>query len=129
MNPVVLQLVSGQELHSSFGAIEGVVQTLSSRRGLRFTLYDSAYDKAVSCYLEQGREDMMRNVWGRRAVIEGRVTRDPETGRPLSIRRVAAVEVVPDYPPGSYRLARGIIPLRPDDPSPEEAIRRVRDAE
>lgn len=52
---------------SAYSAIEGVVQTLTSRRGLRFTLFDSLHDQAVSCYLEDGQEELMRGVWGRRA--------------------------------------------------------------
>ena len=31
-------------------------------------------------------------------------------------------------PPGDYRKARGVSPLRPGDPLPEETIRRMRDA-
>ena len=122
-------LVGNQGQRATFGAVEGVVQTLSNRSGLRFTLYDSDFDKAVSCYLEAGREGIMRDAWGRRAIVEGLVTRDPESARPLSIRRIAHVELVIEYPPGAYRLARGILPLRPDDPSPEVAIRRIRDAD
>lgn len=114
---------------TAFGAIEGVVQTLSNRRGLRFTLYDTVFDKAVSCYLDAGRESIMRDAWGRRAIVEGSVTRDPESARPLSVRRISHVELVTEYPPGSYRLARGVLPRRSGDPKPEEAIRRVRDAE
>lgn len=127
--PPALLVGDKPQRRATLGAIEGIVQTLSRRRGLRFTLYDSTFDKAVSCYLQEDGEEMMRNVWGRRAIVEGLVTRDLTDGRPLTVRRVASVELVPDYPSGSYRLARGIIPLRSDDLSPEEAIRRVRDAE
>ena len=114
---------------SLYGAVEGVVQTLSNRHGLRFALYDSVFDKAVSCYLESGQEDIMRNAWGRRAIVEGIVNRNADDGRPLSVRRISHVELVTDYPPGSYRLARGILPRQPGDALPEDAIRRVRDAE
>ena len=93
------------------------------------TLYDSVFDKAASCYLETGQDSIMRDAWGRRAIVEGMVTRDPESARPLIVRRISHVELVTEYPPGSYRLARGILPRRSGDPTPEEAIRRVRDAE
>ncbi len=125
---VPARTIIGQD-RAAFGAIEGVVQTLSNRRGLRFTLYDSVFDKAVSCYLEADQDSIMRDAWGRRAIVEGSVTRDPESARPLSVRQISHVELVTEYPPGSYRLARGILPRRPGDPKPEEAIRRVRDAE
>jgi hypothetical protein len=109
-----------------YGAVEGRVQTLSSRGGLRFTLYDTLHDKAVSCYLAEGREDEMRDVWGKRAVVEGQVTRDPETGRPLAVRQITAVEMLPEVSPARYRDLRGIGPS--PGLSAEEAIRRLRDA-
>jgi len=107
------------------GAVEGRIQTLSSRSGLRFTLYDTLHDRAVSCYLAEGSEDVMRNAWGRRAVVEGFVTRDPETDRPLAVRQVRNVELLPELPLNSFRALRG---LAPSELSAEEAIRRLRDA-
>ena len=38
----------------SIGAITGRVQSLSSRAGLRFNLYDTVHDRAVTCYLKSG---------------------------------------------------------------------------
>lgn len=111
----------------SFGAIEGRVQTLSNRGGLRFTLYDTINDKAVSCYLDEGHEEIMRDAWGRLAVIEGWISRDPMTGRPLVIRRVRTVQVRPERSIGSYRDARGTAPSL-SGMSAEQAIRRLRDA-
>ena len=113
--------------YSSYGGIEGRVQTLSSRGSLRFTLYDLLYDKAVSCYLEEGREDLMRDVWGKVALVEGMVHRDPVVGRPTSVRRVTNVTILPEAPPGGYRDARGAAPS--SGLMPEDAIRRVRDAQ
>lgn len=110
----------------TYGAVEGRVQTLSSRGGLRFTLYDTLNDKAVSCYLAEGFEDDMRDAWGRRAVVEGRVTRHPETGCPLAIRRITAVEVLPEVSRYAYRELRGLSPT--STLSAEDAIRRLRDA-
>ncbi len=110
----------------TYGAVEGRVQTLSSRGGLRFTLYDTFHDKAVSCYLAEGYESVMRDVWGRRAVVEGRVTRDALTGRPFVVRGITHIEDLPETDRGSYSGLRGLSPSR--DLSPEEAIRRLRDA-
>lgn len=115
-----------QPLPPSYGAVEGRIQTLTSRGGLRFTLYDTFFDKAVSCYLAEGYEDVMRDAWGRRAVVEGLVTRDAQTGRPLAVRGVTHVEVLPEVPLREYRKLRGIAPRRTI--SAEEAIRRLRDA-
>jgi hypothetical protein len=113
---------------AAFGGIQGRVQALSSRGGLRFTIYDTLYDKAIGCYIAEGQEELLRNIWGRLAVVEGMITRDPVTGRPLSIRQVVNITPLPDpYSKREYEEARGIVrPLV--GISPEEAIRRMRDA-
>jgi hypothetical protein len=113
---------------TSYGAVEGRIQTLTNRTRLRFILYDTAEDKPISCYLQEGREEQMRDAWGRRAIVEGILSRDPETGRPVSIRRVQNIHFVQDSPPGSYREARGAVPRDPHAPTAEEAIRQLRDA-
>ena len=125
----VHEYVSVPALVTAYGAIEGVVQALSMRRGLRFTLYDTIFDKAVSCYLKEGRESIMRDAWGRRAIVEGTVARDSDTGRAVSARQVSGVEITRNPEPGSYRHARAVSPRRPDDGLlPEDRIRRLRDA-
>ena len=70
----------------SIGAITGTIQTLSNRGGLRFNLYDTLHDKAVACYLAPGQEELMREAWGQRARVSGRVSthsgKHPPVGRP-----------------------------------------------
>jgi hypothetical protein len=112
---------------AAYGAVEGRVQTLSNRGGLRFTLYDTLNDKAVSCYLAEGYENIMRDAWGRLAVVEGLVSRDPLSGRPLAVRRVRDVTLLPERSAESYQEARGSSPSL-TDLLPEQAIRRLRDA-
>jgi hypothetical protein len=112
----------------SIGAITGRVQTLSNRSGLRFNLYDTLHDKAVACYLAPGQEEMMREAWGRRATVTGRVSREAPTGRPLAIRQIVDLEILSDSAPGSYRQARGAVPWQPGDRQPEDVIRELRDA-
>lgn len=113
----------------AYGAVEGRVQTLSSRGGLRFTLYDTLHDKAVSCYFRDDfDQDRMRDVWGRRALVEGRVTRDAESGRPLTIRRVSNVIMRPESHRDDYRHARGALEGVWADTTSEQAIRELRDA-
>ena len=113
---------------SAFGAIEGRIETLTRRKGLRFILYDTLHDRAVACYLNEDQEELMRGGWGRRAIVEGLVTRDPVTGLPATIRQVRNIEFLPESARGSYRNARGVLPFSPDEASPEEVIRRLRDA-
>jgi hypothetical protein len=125
--PAPLEGATIRQATAAFGAIEGRVQTLTSRGGLRFTLYDTLNDKAVSCYLAEGYESIMRNAWGRLAVVEGWVSRDPLSGRPLAVRRVRDVRVLPERSPGSYREARGAAPSL-SGMLAEQAIRHLRDA-
>ena len=112
----------------AIGAVTGRVQVLSNRGRLRFNLYDTIHDKAVSCYLRQGQEELMREAWGQRAMVSGYVTRDADTGRPITIRQILDVEILKDAPPRSYLEARGAVPWRPGDMLPEDVIRELRDA-
>lgn len=112
-------------MRPSLGAVEGRIQTLSSRGGLRFTLFDTLEDQAVSCYLSPGKEDMIQQLWGRLAIVEGEIRRDPLTGRPTAIRRITAVTPVEELGPDAWREARGALPW--DGEPAEVAIRRVRD--
>ena len=112
----------------SIGAITGRVQTLSNRVGLRFNLYDTLFDKAVACYLAPGQEEIMREAWGKRARVSGRISREASTGRPTAIRNIMNVEILQDSEPGSYRRARGAVPRPPGAMLAEDAIRKLRDA-
>jgi hypothetical protein len=112
----------------AYGAIEGRVQTLTSRGGLRFTLYDALHDRAVSCYVTEGRDSLLRDIWGRRVLVEGWISRDAQSGRPLAVRQITSITELPERGPGSYRDARGAVPLKPGGLLPEVAIRRLRDA-
>lgn len=120
--------VETQRHLQAYGAVEGRVQTLTSHGGLRFVLYDALFGKAVYCYLEAGYEELMRGAWDRRAAVEGWVSREPVTGRPVSVRKVSALTLLDEIQPGAYRKARGAVPIRRDDPPPEERVRIVRDA-
>ena len=112
------------------GAIKGRIQALSNRGGLRFTLYDLFSDKAVGCYVAEGKEELLRNVWGKLAVVEGLVTRDPLSGRPMTIRQVSNVTLGAEFEPGNraYEAARGVLPTA-HGLSAEDAVRKVRDAQ
>ena len=112
----------------AIGAVTGRVQTLSSRAGLRFNLYDTVHDKAVGCYLASGQEELMREAWGRRARVSGSVSREASTGIPIAIRRILTVEILADPEPGSYETARGAAPWRSGYELPEQVVHGLRDA-
>jgi len=115
------------QVPAAYGAVLGRVQTLSNRGSLRFTLYDQLHDKAVSCYLQDGRQDMMRGAWDRLALVRGWVKRDPVSGRPLSIRKIRDIEIRAEGDPGDWRDAEGT--YSPDRDPAEVIIRRIRDAQ
>ena len=112
----------------SVGAITGRIQTLSNRAGLRFNLYDTLHDKAVACYLTAGQEELMREGWGRRAMVTGRISRDQRSGRPVAVRQIVRLDILDDAEPASYLNARGAVRWEPGSRLPEDIIRGLRDA-
>ena len=110
----------------SLGVVTGRIEMLSSRSGLRCNLYDSVFDKAVECFLNEGQEERMREAWGRRAIVSGRVSRGP-SGRPLSIHAISGIEVLPEIEPGTFRQARGVLPWKPGQETGDLTVRRLRD--
>lgn len=119
---------AARAISDAYGAVEGRIQTLTNRASLRFILYDTLHDKGVSCYLDEGQEERMRGLWGKMAVVEGLVSRSPESGRPLTIRNITRIERTTEEPEGDYTRAIGIISIPEGAPMPEEIIRRMRDA-
>jgi hypothetical protein len=112
---------------TSFGAVRGRIETLTKHDRLRFTLYDLVTNRAITCYMQPGSEEIMREAWGKLAIVEGLIRRDPVTGQPTTIRQVRHVETIEEAEPGSWRKAMGSLPHRPDAISAEDAIRRARD--
>ena len=121
------QVVSGRAPLVSIGAVTGQIQTLSNRGGLKFNLYDSVHDKAVSCYLQSGQEELMRKVWGRQARVSGKVSRDANLGIPMAIRQILNIEILEEPSPGAYQRAKGAVSWQPGYEEPEAVIRRLRD--
>lgn len=119
---------AARAISDAYGAVEGRIQTLTNRTSLRFTLYDTLHDKGVSCYLDEGQEERMRGLWGKMAVVEGLVSRRPESGIPVTIRSITRIERTPEEPEGDYTRAIGVISIPEGAPMPEEVIRRMRDA-
>jgi len=119
---------SAKGIQFSLGSLTGQVQTLSNRGRLRFTLYDALFDRAISCYLEPGQEEIMRNAWGQRVTVSGEIGREPERGRPVVVRRIRCVALQTPVEPGTYKAARGALQGAYGDRS-ELLVRRIRDAE
>lgn len=130
-SPIQVNLVTEPKLmpRKAIGAVRGQIETISRHKGLRFNLYDSTYNRAVSCYLDldKDREGVMREMWGKRAIVEGEITRD-NFGRPVAIRHIVNIREEQECKRGSYLAARGVAPRKAGAPKPEEVIRRLRDA-
>ncbi len=109
------------------GTVVGRVQTLQGRGRLRFTLYDLANDRAVSCWLSTGQEELMRGAWGRLVEVAGVVWRDATTNVPLSVRQVTDLNVLSEPAPEAWLSARGAV-RAPGSPAAEQVIRQLRDA-
>lgn len=109
------------------GTVVGRVQTLQARGHLRFTLYDLAHDRAVSCWLQPGQEELMRDAWGHLVEVEGLVSRDPTTNVPLSVRQVTDLRLFGEPLSSAWLAARGVA-RSADEPASEEVIRQLRDA-
>ena len=112
----------------SLGGVTGTAHTLIDRDGPKLILRDDLAKKPVECQFAPGHEDAMREAWGKRVTVYGRIERDWHTGLPLFIRDARKVDILPEVPPGSYKNARGAIPWKPGDMPAEESIRRIRDA-
>ncbi len=112
----------------SYSAIQGRVQSISNRGRLRFTLYESQQDRAVSCYLSEGCEDVMRNAWGQLVVVEGVVSRDALNGAILSVREISprGVRLVPSSK-YTWRDAIGCCPAPENSIPTEDSVRQSRD--
>jgi hypothetical protein len=112
----------------SFGTVTGVIETISLRGQLKFTLYDSLFDRAVACYLDREQQERLRDAWGKQVSVTGWIFRDPDTGRPTAVHGIKGIAILDEVAPGSFERARGVIPWREGDDLPEVVIRRVRDA-
>lgn len=113
----------------SFGAVKGRVQALSNRSGLKFTLYDSLFDRPINCYLRPEQEAQMVQIWGKDVHVMGRVTRNLDTGQPVNVRDITHIESAITSQGESYRTARGIFAWEGSDELAEVTIRRLRDAQ
>ncbi len=112
----------------SVGTVQGRIETIARRQGLRFTIYELHTDKPVSCYLAQGHEEILREAWGRLAIVAGLARRDPRTDRITTLRQVSDVEIIPEVAPEECLGVIGAYRPTTNEP-PEATIRRLRDAD
>lgn len=111
----------------SYGVITGKVENLIGHKTLKFTLYDNLFNRGVTCYVEEEKRELLRNIWGKTVSVTGYIYRDIITGRPLEIHDIETVEIVPMREPGAYKKARGALSWKPGDETADQTIRRLRD--
>lgn len=116
-----------EETTGTIGTVQGRIETIGRHKGLRFTLYESHTQRAISCYLQPGKEEQMREAWGRLAIVEGQIRRDPTSGLPTTIRNVSDIVVLPDGSPRDCLEAFSVYRPKVSE-LPEVTIRRIRDA-
>lgn len=116
----------------AWGSVTGIIKTISLRRGLSVSLYDTLFDKAVECHFDgdsETNQEIVRNAWGKLVTVTGRVERDPDNGRPVRIVNIRTISPVEPVVPGQYKQTLGILPWPNLDERPEDVIRRLRDAQ
>lgn len=119
----------------AYGVVSGRLQALSSRGSLRAVIFDEIHDKAVRCFLSIDQHERARELWDQHVIVQGLISRDPATGRPLSIKNIKTIDVDDskasandEHDMFAWRKARGALKHVHPELSSEELIRLVRDA-
>lgn len=99
----------GRPPQKSLGTLKGRIDSLGRRKGIQFRLYDPIFDSPILCVLPAGKEDMVREYWGKRVSVSGKVSRDAETGKPFAIREISRIEPLSISEPGSWKKAIGAL--------------------
>lgn len=113
---------------NSFGTVRGRMQAMSNRRGNRFTLWELGTERGIACYYADEMEPKVVAAYGKVAIVEGWIRRNPNTGDALAVRGVTEIEAYPTVDRQAYRMARGAMPESSSNMSSEAAVRKVRDA-
>lgn len=111
---------------TAFGSVRGRVQAMSSHGSLRFTLYDMHEDRGISCYLteDEDAEQKMLGLWGKTVEVEGKITRDFDSGRALTVRGIRDIAAIDA---ADWRHAIAAAPGFLGAERAEDIIRRARD--
>ncbi|MBX3070265.1 MAG: hypothetical protein KF883_07230 [Thermomicrobiales bacterium] len=112
----------------SYGVLTGRLQQITSRSGVRGSLYDVVFDRAVRIYFNPDAAEELRQKWNKEVQVTGLIRRDPASGLPLSVRDVTStVELESKVNPDAWRVAYGVLSGQlPDVPS-AELVRRLRE--
>ena len=78
----------------AFGSIEGKLETLSGRGGLRFNVFDSIHDQSIRCNFYEDLLDLAKDAFEKRVYVYGLINYGPG-GYPKSIK-VEKMKIFPD---------------------------------
>ena len=67
------------------GSVEGKLQVISERKGLRFVVYDDLHDKAIRCYFDDDIINDVINAFSKRVSVYGLITYKAH-GEPYSVK-------------------------------------------
>ena len=111
----------------SYGLIQGRIETITSRKGPKFFLYDLVFDHAIICFLQKDDIERMGNLWNKIVEISGLIGREIPSYRPFIVREINNIEILATIEEGSYRRARGSVLPDPNAPAIDSILRRIRD--
>lgn len=74
----------------ALGTVKGRVQAISNRGKLRFTLYDALFDQPTHCFVREDQQTLLTDIWDKLVIVTGRVTRQPDSGQPVSVREITS---------------------------------------
>lgn len=69
----------------AMGSIEGRLQSITERSGLRVSVYDSLTDKAIHCYINDDLMQEAMKAFGKRVNVFGMISYD-KAGNPKRIK-------------------------------------------
>lgn len=111
----------------TLGSVTGRIKTLSIHNRKRFVLYDTIFNRAITCYYPDDLENLVDDSYKHLVVVTGKLHRDAESDRVTQITDVISIDPLGPSLGGRFEDAKGILPWKEGDDLPEDIIRRLRD--
>ena len=85
-------ILSGR--HQDYGSVEGVLESISSKRGLYFAVYDKILKRSIRCKFNEMLIDKAKEAFMKKVLVSGSITYDKD-GYPQAVK----VEEMDIFPP------------------------------
>lgn len=112
--------------HYVLGSVRGKVETISVHNGLRFTLYEVLFGRAVLYYASEEQRELVHAIWDKQVMVSGLIARNSKNGYPVSIKEITSIESLYSSQQGDFEKGRGLFQLDTEQAS-EAIIRGVRE--